>query len=155
MIIFLDSGVIGLLCNPNPHPEAIAITRWFERMLCRGAYIISSTICDYEVRRGLRLSSLQGGSTEGINKLNLFQEVIEFIPVTLEIADMSAELWAESKQQGKSTAQSNSLDADIVICASYRVWKSTYPGREIVIATTNVKHLSRFANALEWSEINL
>jgi hypothetical protein len=25
----------------------------------------------------------------------------------------------------------------------------------IVIATTNVKHLSRFANALEWSEINL
>jgi predicted nucleic acid-binding protein len=155
MIILLDSGVLGLLCNPNPHPEAIAVLRWFERMLCRGAYIISSTICDYEVRRGLRLSSLQGGSTAGLNKLTLLTEAIEFIPVTLEIAELSAELWAASKQQGKSTASSTSLDADLIICASYQVWKSRYPGREIVIATTNVKHLSRFANALEWSEINL
>jgi hypothetical protein len=46
-----------------------------------------------------------------------------------------------------------SLDADIIICAQYKLLEREYPSRYIVIATTNVKHLSRFAEAKEWQEI--
>ena len=43
--------------------------------------------------------------------------------------------------------------ADIIICAQYKLLEKEYPGRYIVIATTNVKHLSRFTEAKEWQEI--
>jgi hypothetical protein len=38
-------------------------------------------------------------------------------------------------------------------CDIQHFWK--YPSRYIVIATTNVKHLGEFTEALNWEEINL
>ena len=52
------------------------------------------------------------------------------------------------------TADDNSLDADVIISAQYRLIDKEYPGRYVVIATTNVKHLSRFTEAKAWQDIN-
>ncbi|MGL5831907.1 MAG: hypothetical protein ACRC1Z_01595 [Waterburya sp.] len=65
----------------------------------------------------------------------------------------AASLWAEARLEGIPTADDKSLDADIIICAQYKILEQEYPGRYIVIATTNVKHLSRFTEAKEWQEI--
>jgi hypothetical protein len=65
----------------------------------------------------------------------------------------AANLWAEARIQGIPTADDKSLDADIIICAHYKLLEEEYPGRYIVIATTNVKHLSHFAEAKKWQEI--
>jgi len=39
------------------------------------------------------------------------------------------------------------------ICSHWQKLKKEFPGRYIVIATTNVKHLSRFAEAKNWVDI--
>jgi hypothetical protein len=55
--------------------------------------------------------------------------------------------------QGQPTASDQSLDADLIICATWRILTMAEPGRYSVIATTNVKHLGRFAVAEKWQEI--
>ena len=41
------------------------------------------------------------------------------------------------------------LDADVIICAQWRLISAQYPGQLCIIATTNIKHISRFAIAEE------
>ena len=52
------------------------------------------------------------------------------------------------------TADDLSLDADVIICAQYQLLAEEFPGRYVVIATNNVKHLSRFTEAKEWQDID-
>ncbi|HEY9769961.1 MAG TPA: type II toxin-antitoxin system VapC family toxin [Coleofasciculaceae cyanobacterium] len=153
MIVLIDSGVLGKLCNPNSSPEVAAARERLYALLAKGVYIVSSQICDYEVRRSLILNSMRGLSSEGINNLNKLAEFIDFLPVSNTVLNEAASLWAEARIQGVPTADNKSLDADIIICAQYKLLEQEYPGRYIVIATTNVKHLSRFAEAKEWQEI--
>lgn len=51
------------------------------------------------------------------------------------------------------TADDKTLDVDIIICTQWQMLQEEFPSRYIVIATTNVKHLSRFASAQTWREI--
>jgi hypothetical protein len=51
MIVFLDSGVLGLLSSPYQQGEARECGEWLYKLLARSVYVVSSDICDYEVRR--------------------------------------------------------------------------------------------------------
>jgi hypothetical protein len=55
MIVFLDSGVLGLISSPNDRSEVTACQNWVFELLAKGVYIVSSDICDYEIRRSLLL----------------------------------------------------------------------------------------------------
>jgi predicted nucleic acid-binding protein len=153
MIIFIDSGVLGKLCNPNSSPDAIAAKEWLFKLLSRGVRVVSSDICDYEVRRGLILSQQKNPHIQGIVKLDEIKELIEFLPVSNEALLIAASLWADARTRGQPTADDRSLDADLIICATWRLLTINEPGRFISIATTNVKHLSRFAVAENWLDI--
>jgi len=153
MIVILDSGVLGILCSPNPSPEAIACKNWLYGLLARGILVVTSDICDYEVRRGLILSSLKSTSVNGINNLDLLEESVEFLPISKAMLKKAAQLWAISKTQGIPTADNKHLDADIILCSVWELLTAEFPGRYIVIATTNVKHIRRFAIADEWRNI--
>ena len=59
MIIFIDTGVLGLLSSPNKRKEVIKSQEWLYFWLSRGFNIISSDICDYEVRRGTQYYSVK------------------------------------------------------------------------------------------------
>lgn len=48
-----------------------------------------------------------------------------------------------------------SLDVDMIIAAHWQLLKEEFPNRYLVIGTTNVKHLSQFAEALNWENIQL
>ena len=153
MIIFIDTGILGLLANPNRKGEAANCEQWLLSLLSKGVSVFTSDICDYEVRRNLILESLRKPSVNGIDSLDELKDLITFLPISNEVLLEAASLWAEARIQGVPTADNKSLDADIIICAQYKLLEQEYPGRYVVIATTNVKHLSRFAEAKKWQEI--
>ena len=154
MIVFIDSGVLGKLCNPNSSAEVDAIRDWLYSLLAKGIFVVSNYICDYEVRRSLVLESLRKPNINSIQDLNNLQDLITFLPLTNEVMKESANIWAEARIQGMPTADDLSLDVDVIICAQYKLLTEEYPGRYIVIATTNVGHLSRFSEAKEWLDID-
>ena len=63
----------------------------------------------------------------------------------------AAEFWAKARKQGKPTADKKALDGDMILAAQAYVLAQR--GFEVVIATTNVKHLSLFADAQQWDKI--
>jgi hypothetical protein len=65
---------------------------------------------------------------------------------------LAAELWAQARRQGQPTAPDLALDADVILAAQARLLAQQQP-EPVVIATTNVGHLARFAPARLWRDI--
>ncbi len=85
--------------------------------------------------------------------MDRLSKIIDFLPVSQIVLKTASQIWAEARNQGIPTADEKSLDADVIICAQWQLLTEEYPGRYIVIATTNVKHLSRFTQAKKWQDI--
>lgn len=154
MIICLDTGIIGILTSPSDRQEVIDCRNWLYGLTARGAYFVSSDICDYEVRRSLILESFKHNKEQSIKDLNDLQQIVDFFPVTTEAMRLAAHLWATSRSQGQATADPKTLDADVIITAQCQIIQQENPGQSLIIATTNVNHLSRFLDAQEWQNIN-
>ncbi len=65
---------------------------------------------------------------------------------------LAAKLWAEARQTGQPTADAKALDGDVILSAQARLLCDETT--EVIIATTNVGHLSRFIPALDWQSID-
>jgi hypothetical protein len=154
MIIIIDSGILGQLCRPNLAADTLALKNWLDRMLVRTT-VVSSKVCDYEVRRGLFLAKKQGLVADGLPILDELHQLIDFIGVDDRIWDLAADLWATARASEQPTSSNLNLDADMVICATSQDLATRYPGQEVVIVTTNVRHLSRFANAVVWQDVTI
>jgi predicted nucleic acid-binding protein len=152
MIVLIDTGVLGILCRPKPSEEVIQCERWLYELLSRGVNVFTSDICDYEVRRGLKLEEKKGKST-GIEKLNELKDIIDFLPVTAEDLEIASEFWADSVMTGIQTAPESDINIDLIICAQYHQLQKENPGQKVVVATQNFRHLRRFANAEQWKKI--
>lgn len=149
MIVIVDSGVLYTLITTSQVQEVIDCQDWFYSLLSKGVYFVTSTICKYEVKREL----IRRKKVQEINNLELLKNLLDFLSVDEQTLDVAAELWAKARNQGMPTADDKSLDADLIICAQWQLLTEEFPGRYIVIATTNVSHLSRFAEAEEWRNI--
>jgi hypothetical protein len=62
-------------------------------------------------------------------------------------------LQAEASSLGRQTSDSKNIDADMMISAQYQLLRDEYPGQQVIVATTNVKHLSIFCEAAHWGDI--
>ncbi|WP_373538659.1 type II toxin-antitoxin system VapC family toxin [Chamaesiphon sp.] len=153
MIVFLDSGIIGLLSSPNDRELAVNCQSWLYRLLARSVYVVSSDICDYEVRRGLELALHKNPHVSGLSRLDGLAQIVDFLPTERVVLQRAAKIWAQARITGQGTAGDRELDADIIIAAHWLILTEEYPGQEVTIATTNVKHLSRFTIARSWEEI--
>lgn len=149
MIVILDSGVLHTLISTSKVKEVTDCQDWFYYLLSRSALVVTSAICNYEVKREL----IRRKKVQEINNLNQLKALIDLIPVDEPALELAAKLWAEARNKGLPTTDDLSLDADVIICAQYKLLAEEYPGRYVVIATTNVKHLSRFTEAKEWQDI--
>jgi hypothetical protein len=158
VIVILDSGILSLLASPiqnSPESEESEIfqcTRWLEYLLAKGVLVVTSEISDYEVRRELiRIKS------EGITKLDNLRDLIYFLPITTEVTQKAAKFWAEARQNHIKTSEDKNIDADMIITAQWSILTEEYPGRAVLIATKNLKHLKIFAkdNAQEWRNIKI
>jgi hypothetical protein len=63
----------------------------------------------------------------------------------------AAEFWALARRRGRPTADPGALDADAILAGQGAAMADA--GDEIVIATTNVRHLSLFVSAELWRDV--
>jgi predicted nucleic acid-binding protein len=147
MIILLDAGPLGLITNPSHGTEAEACNLWMERLLGQGIQVFVPEIADYEVRHEL----LRANKTKGLQRLDALKQLVGFAPIKNTVVQRAAEYWARARNMGKPTADDKALDCDMFLVAQAAELGSS--GESVVIATTNVRHLSLFAQASRWEQI--
>lgn len=147
VLILLDAGPLGLITNPRGSLEGRQCNLWLESLLVKGIEVKVPEIADYEVRREL----LRADKIQGVKRLNEFKNLIGYVPLTTATILKAAEFWAQVRKQGKPTAHDQALDGDVILAAQAAILTSI--GNQVVIATTNVSHLSRLADAQEWRNI--
>ena len=143
--ILHDSGPLGLVTNPRASPPATACGQWVENAIRAGAEVIVPEIADYEVRREL----IRARRKAGLVRLDACIGQVEFLPIETVATRRAAAFWAEARQQGRPTAPDLALDGDLILAAQ----APTLDRPDVVIATTNPKHLSRFVAAELWIDI--
>jgi predicted nucleic acid-binding protein len=111
----------------------------------QGHRVLVPEIADYEVRREL----LRANKAHGLRRLDTLIGLLEYLPITTAAMRQAASFWAESRKAGQPTAPDLAFDADAILAAQA---VTLAPG-EVVIATTNVSHLSRFAPASHWRDL--
>ncbi|MDQ2805552.1 MAG: PIN domain-containing protein [Chloroflexota bacterium] len=147
-VIVLDTGVLGIATNPNATAEAEAVRRWLEGLTDQGDTIVIPDIADYELRR----KYIRNHNLKGLRKLKLPILKTNYISLSTPIMRTAAQLWAQTRQQGKLTADDEVLDGDVILAAQvYHL--DVEEDVSVVVATTNVKHLEWFVDARKWSEI--
>lgn len=126
-------------------PEVDACKRWLLALAERGVRIGIPEIADYEVRREL----IRAGKVRGIERLDALLETFEYLPLSTVVMRDAASLWADVRRRGQPTADPKALDADVILAAQARRMDAA----EVVVATTNVQHLSRLVDAKLWREV--
>jgi predicted nucleic acid-binding protein len=144
-VIILDSGPLGLITNPKKSPESLACAQWLQNLLMVGNRVIIPEISDYEVRREL----LRANKTKGLARLDDLAKITEYLPLKTSAMRQAAKLWAQARQQGQPTAGDKTIDGDMILVAQ----AMTIGVSDVVIATTNIGHLSRFITAELWQDI--
>jgi predicted nucleic acid-binding protein len=141
-VVLLDAGPLGIASHPRPSPEILA---WISRLVAAGTELLVPEIADYEVRREL----LRANRLRGVERLDELKAALGYLPLTTGAMLRAAELWAEARRRGKPTASDASLDADVILAAqAYSMQRN-----EVVVASTNPKHLGRFVAADYWQNI--
>lgn len=147
MKVLLDSGPLGILTNPKPSDLTLECRLWLESLWSKNYRVILPEIVDYEVRREL----LRANKQAGIIRLNQFKARLEYLPLNTAMILQAADFWAAARRKGVPTADPKALDGDVILAAQAQV--INIDDERVVIATTNVKHLSRFVDAREWQNV--
>ncbi len=147
--LILDSGPLGLLTHPQRSAEVVAITEWLSGCLLSGHRVIIPAIVYYELKREL----LRANKALGVRRLEAFASATpgRYLPLSDKALRLAAELWASARQQGRPTADAKDLDIDVILAAQALSFGPA--PSDVVVATSNVKHLSQFITAQNWSEI--
>jgi predicted nucleic acid-binding protein len=144
--VLLDSGPLSVLTQPpGKSDEVNQCQAWLASLQQSGIPVYLPELADFEVRREL----LRAGKTASVARLDLLKSRTIYVPITTPAMRLAAELWAYARNIGRPTAGNNRLDADVILAA--QALDLGLP--EMVVATTNVRHLSRFIAAREWRQI--
>jgi predicted nucleic acid-binding protein len=136
----LDSSPLGRLANAR---AAVDIVGWHDAMLNAGRVLIIPEIADYEVRRSLLLHRFD----KSLALLETLKDTLIYQPITTAAMVRAAELWADARRRGQSTADPKELDGDVILAAM-----ALEAGA--IVATENVGHLSRYVTAKHWRQIS-
>jgi predicted nucleic acid-binding protein len=161
--LLLDTNLLGQLCHPKTTSHK-PLVDWIKslRKYQHDIQVCVPEIADYELRRKLlHLIKTQKASEKSLDRLNCLivkpldnlpnseeDLYLEYLPLTTNIMRKAAELWAEARSKGFSTAPEPSLDGDVILAAQALEVSG-------IVVTLNRKHLSRFVEAKDWQEISL
>ena len=103
----------------------------------------------YELKREL----LRARKVLGVARLDAFIDAApgRYLPLTDGALRLAADLWAQARQEGRPSADAKALDIDVIIAAQALSFGAV--SSELVVVTTNPKHLSQFVTAKPWNEI--
>ena len=145
----LDAGPLGMATNLKTSSAICQECKlWLDDLPLKGYEVMLPEIADYEVRREL----LRAGKVAVIRRLDQLKAAITYRPITTKVMLKAAEFWAEARRRGRPTADPKALDADVILAAQATLVADE--GNEVIIATTNVGHLSQFVDAREWRLIH-
>jgi predicted nucleic acid-binding protein len=149
MIVALDASPLSLLTQRKGVAEADACRAWADSLVLAGVRFVIPAISDYEVRREL----IRSGKAMSVKRLDALRTnaAFQFLSITDDVLIQAAFLWADARRRGLPTAAASELDCDVVMVAILQT--NNLPQNELVIATSNVGHLSRFLAAKDWKSI--
>ena len=84
-------------------------------------------------------------------RLDDLGQALGYVALSTPMMRRAAEFWANARNAGLATAGDHALDGDVILAAQVAVSAGDW---YLVIATTNVKHLERFAAARLWRDID-
>lgn len=138
---------MGLLVKGPGHAEANACRRWIIDCRASGITIYLPEIADYELRRELIRENL----ASSIQRLDLLKATVQYLPIITTHMLLAANLWARARNTGVATSDRHALDGDVILSA--QAIGLGLPTGDFIVATANVKHLSRFVPADIWSNV--
>jgi predicted nucleic acid-binding protein len=100
----------------------------------------------------VRRELIRAGLVKSLRRLDSLKQTLNYVPIQTETMLLAARLWAEARQTGQPTADVKALDGDMILSAQARLLNDGTT--EVIVATTNVGHLSRFITALNWQSIH-
>jgi predicted nucleic acid-binding protein len=146
-VIFLDSGPLGFALTPTHSQEHLECSQWLEARIAGGDQVVIPEIVDYECRRG----GLRHDNTAALMSLDQAKADLTYVPITTEAMLRASRFWADSRKGGYATTDDVRLDADVILAGQVVTFS---PGTsDVIVATLNVRHLSRFVPAKNWREI--
>lgn len=91
--------------------------------------------------------------TRSLAQLDLLLEspAVRYLPITTRAMRLAARLWADARRAGRPTSDRHALDADVILAAQTRLLADD--GQDVIVATSNVRHLALFVPAAEWRTI--
>lgn len=161
-VVFLDESPLSeIVREPGERPDADACRAWMDSLEASGVIFCVSEITDYELRRELLRVKKTDSPTKkrsSLTRLDKFNDVPgRYVPITSQTMREAAQLWASARNEGMPTSDDTALDGDVILCAAVKIFTIRYSllPSDVIVATRNVKHISRFVNADLWSNITL
>lgn len=148
LVVFLDASPAGLVTNPRESGETHEAVLWLRSLTAQRTRVILPEIADYEVRREL----IRANKSAGLRRLDSLKATVEYLPIVTDAMLLAAEFWATARQRGRPSAPDDRLDADVILAAQ-AVTFAVGSDDQVVVATTNVRHLSLFVDAGHWRNI--
>ena len=146
-VVFLDTGVLGVIVHPRATEEARECVRWLRGLAAAGARVCFAEICDYELRRKL----LHRNGHVQIGKLDALKAQAEYVAIDTEAMLEAANLWAQGRKAGHVTAPPEAVDGDVILCAQARL--NVAEDDDLIIATTNPDDIRPYVPADTWRAI--
>ena len=149
--VLLDSERLGMASKPGHKPGVLGCLDWIKDLRDSGTVVVVPEIIRYEVRRDL----IRAGATSGLKRLDDLAARLAYLPLTPLALDRAAELWAAVRKAGRPTGPDEALDVDAILAAQSLTMTMAGDDDDILIATSNVRHLARFpgVDAREWETI--
>ena len=146
----LDAGPLGLACSRPGTAEVDRCRAWLAHIETSTADVVIPAISDYEVRREL----IRLRATVKLRRLDALRGRFGCVPIEFEAFDRAAEFWALIRRAGMPPAGDEALDADALLAGLAATLGGL--GDSVTIATSNVRHFSRFpgVSAELWSNIS-
>lgn len=135
---------------PGVPPTALDLCRrWIQDCIRAGDQVLVPAIAYYEALRELERLNAHAQ----IGRLRAFCRAVpgRYLSLTDAHLETAAKLWADTRNAGIPTAGLEALDGDVILAA--QALSLGAPPDELVVATTNVAHLSRFVPADLWTNI--
>ncbi len=149
-VVLLDACTLGMVSNPNDSQDNRRCQEWAMDLHRKGTSVCIPEIADYEIRREL----IRANKAVGLAELERIIGIYRYLPLCTNAMRLAAQFWSDARTiLGKMAAADPRLDADMIVCAQARVLQME-ENVEVVVATSNVRHLVSFVNASEWYEID-
>ncbi len=145
--IILDTTPLGLITGRQDKNEPRACRNWAVTAITSAVTMYVPEIADYEVRREL----IRAGKTAGIGRLDAFLSLATYLELGTPTMRLAAKLWAQARKAGLATADPAALDGDVIVAA--QALSLYLSDQSFIVATDNVRHLSRFVSAKRWQDI--